>query len=65
MHGIFEDNLRNMWIYPDPQQMSAQFSVTNSGNTAAFVKVCQGAISYYNLISYFKYLFIFIPKIIF
>ncbi|XP_025411183.1 uncharacterized protein LOC112684083 isoform X2 [Sipha flava] len=41
INGIFEDNLGNMWIYPNPQLMSAQFSVTNSGNTTAFFKVCQ------------------------
>lgn len=44
IHGTFEDNFGNMWLYPNAQLMTAQFSVTNNGNTTAFVKICQGAI---------------------
>jgi len=44
INGTFEDNFGNMWLYPIPQLMTAQFSVTNSGNTTAFVKICQGTI---------------------
>jgi len=33
-----------MWLYPNPQLMTSQFSITNSGNTAAFVKIVQGVI---------------------
>lgn len=42
INGTFEDNFGNMWLYPNPQFMSAQFSVTNSGNTTAFVNIFQG-----------------------
>jgi len=42
IHGTFEDNFGNMWLYPNPQCMTSQFSVTNSGNTTAFVKIYQG-----------------------
>lgn len=41
IRGPFEDNFGNMWLYPNPQLMTSQFSVTNSGNTAAFVKIVQ------------------------
>ncbi|VVC30296.1 Hypothetical protein CINCED_3A007704 [Cinara cedri] len=41
IHGAFEDNFGNKWLYPNPQFMTAQFTVTNSGNTTAFIKIDQ------------------------
>ncbi|XP_022167915.1 uncharacterized protein LOC111032049 isoform X2 [Myzus persicae] len=41
IRGPFEDNFGNMWLYPNPQLMTSQLSITNSGNTAAFVKIVQ------------------------
>ncbi|XP_027853782.2 uncharacterized protein LOC114132508 isoform X2 [Aphis gossypii] len=41
IRGPFEDNFGNMWLYPNPQLMTSQLSITNSGNTAAFVKIIQ------------------------
>ncbi|XP_016658195.1 uncharacterized protein LOC100161585 isoform X2 [Acyrthosiphon pisum] len=41
IRGPFEDNFGNMWLYPNPQLMTSQLSITNSGNTAAFVKFIQ------------------------
>ncbi|KAL4149337.1 hypothetical protein QTP88_003302 [Uroleucon formosanum] len=41
IRGPFEDNSGNMWLYPNPQLMTSQLSITNSGNTAAFVKIVQ------------------------
>lgn len=42
IHGTFEDNFGNMWLYPNAQLMTAKFSVANHGNTTAFIKICQG-----------------------
>ncbi|XP_050531847.1 uncharacterized protein LOC126900284 isoform X2 [Daktulosphaira vitifoliae] len=39
IQGVFEDNIGHMWLYPNAQLMSAKFTVINSGNTTAFVKI--------------------------
>ncbi|KAL4149286.1 hypothetical protein QTP88_003266 [Uroleucon formosanum] len=41
IRGPFEDNFGNMWLYPNLQLMTSRLSITNFGNTAAFVKIVQ------------------------
>lgn len=50
IHGTFEDNIGNMWLYPNAQLMTAKFSVVNYGNTTAFVKICQGTILFFYIL---------------
>lgn len=44
--GVFRDNNNRLWITPDSDTFEAKFTVENSGDSVAFLKIVSGSISY-------------------